>query len=499
MPKYEKTVSYYEMDFPRQLFPLDTNRIPIARASTALGTFIYEQITHKQKSPDNFAPQIRAYAAKPRFHLRRTLKLDPVAEFYFYDLTYRHRATFRGNRTGRRRHFGYRFAKGAMISSARSYRSFRREVHDALVKYRYCVKTDVAQYFNSLYHHDLVDWFRECAKTPEDGELFGKYLRQINAGRSIDCLPHGIYPAKIVGSQFLKFVDHSNRIAARKMLRFMDDIYLFDNSEDILKRDFHQLQRLLGEKGLSVNESKTRIGEIEELDIEDEIDEIKSRLLNRRRAIVFGSGADEEYYEEYYEEYHEEDVLDEKSVAYLLDMLRGDHLEEDDAELILAVMREHSEDVLEHIPTLLRRFPALSKSVFHFSAHVEDTTELLSIVRSHIREADFVTEFQLFWLAKLCEKYLIDKNGIGEVFSDLLDHQSATVISKAKVLEIPEKRFGMPDLREEELRTGASNWLSWAAAVGSRKVGKASRNHLLGYFANGSPINRLISDCVRAI
>lgn len=75
MPKYDKTVSYYGADFPRQLFPLDTNRILIEKASTALGTFIYEQITHEQESSDNFLPQIRAYAAKPRFHLRRTLKL----------------------------------------------------------------------------------------------------------------------------------------------------------------------------------------------------------------------------------------------------------------------------------------------------------------------------------------------------------------------------------------------------------------------------------------
>ncbi|MDD9982565.1 MAG: RNA-directed DNA polymerase [Gammaproteobacteria bacterium] len=419
-----------------------------------------------------------------------------MAEFYFYDLTYRYRSTFRRSRSNRRKHFGYRFAKGEMVSPARSYRRFRRAVRDALVEYRYCVKADIAQYFNSLYHHDLVAWFRDYAKTSEDVDLFGKFLRQINAGRSVDCLPHGIYPAKIVGSQFLRFVDNSNRIVARKMLRFMDDIYLFDSSEDVLKQDFHQLQRLLGEKGLSVNESKTQIGEVEELDIEDEVDDIKSRLLERRSAIVFGSGVEEETEDD---EYDEEDVLDDESVDYLLDLLRDEHLEEEDAELILAVMREHSEDVLEHIPTLLRRFPALSKSVYHFSAYVKDTTELLSIVRSHIREADYVTEFQLFWLAKLCEGYLLDESGVGDIFADLLHHQSATVISKAKVLEIPEGRFGMPDLREEELRTGASGWLSWAAAVGSRKVRRASRNHLLGYFANGSAINRLISDCVRAI
>jgi len=274
----------------------------------------------------------------------------------------------------------------------------------------------------------------------------------------------------------------------------MDDIYLFDHSEDFLKQDFHQLQRILGEKGLSVNESKTQIGEVDELDIEEEVDDIKSRLLERRGAIMFGSGAEEED-----DDNEEEEDLDDEAVDYLLDLLRDDHLEEDDAELILAVMREHTDDVMEHVPTLLRKFPALSKSVFHFSAHVEDKTELLAFVRNYVSQVDYVSEFQLFWLAKLCEQYLLNEQGIGDVFAELLDHPSATAISKAKVLEIPEGRFGMPDLREEELRTGASGWLSWAAAVGSRKVRKASRNHLLGYFANGSPINRLISDCVRAL
>ena len=496
MPSYDKTVEYYAADFPRQLFPLSTNLLLTQYASTAIGTFIYEQITHAKKSPENFLPQVRAYAAKPNLHLRRTLKLDPVAEFFLYDLTYRNRANFRKSHSKKRWNFGYRFSKGAMLSPAKSYRRYRAEIHATLDKYKYCIKADVAQYFNSLYHHDLVEWFRECAKTEEDAEFFGKFLRQINSGRSIDCLPHGIYPAKIVGSQFLRFVDDSNRINARKMIRFMDDFYFFDNDRDVLVQDFQQLQKLLGEKGLGINESKTRFGNVDELNIEEEIDEIKSQLLRRRESIVFGSGADEDEYED---EDDEDDVLDEEAVDYLLDLLRDEHLEEEDAELILAVMRDHTEDVMEHIPTLLRRFPALSKNIFYFSAHVSDRSELLAFLRDYIQTAEFVTEFQLFWLAKICEEYLLNEGEVGQVFAGLMEHPSATTISKAKVLEIPEMRFGMPDLREEELRTGASGWLAWASAVGSRRVKKTKRNHLLGYFANASPINRLISDCVRSL
>ncbi len=81
----------------------------------------------------------------------------------------------------------------------------------------------------------------------------------------------------------------------------------------------------------------------------------------------------------------------------------------------------------------------------------------------------------------------------------LLRHPAATAMSKGKVLEIPETRFGMPDLREDQLSTGASEWLAWCSAVGSRQIPKAKRNHLLKYFAKGSWFNALIAECVRSL
>lgn len=498
MAKYKKTIEYFLADFPRTLFPLETNRILIENAADAIGDFVYKSITHEKTSAHQFLPQLRAYAAKPGFHLRRTLKLDPVAEFFFYDITYRHRSIFREARSERRQSFGYRFSQGEMVSPARSYRAFRKAVHDALDRFEYCIKIDIAQYFNSLYHHDVVAWFRDFAKTEDDAEFLGKFLRQINSGRSVDCLPHGIYPAKIIGSQFLGFLDESNRLNASQIFRFMDDIYMFDDDYGILLEDFHQVQRLLGEKNLTINSAKTQLGSVNELNIEREVDDIKARLLNRRGEVIFGSGSDEIDDDDDRDE--QEDVLNEEDIEYLMDLLKDERLEEEDAELVLALMRDHSDDVLEHIPTLLRKFPTLSKNFYYFAQHVGDETAVLGFIRDFLRDsAAFVSEFQLFWLAKICENQLMAVDGVGDILALLYEHASATQLSKAKVLEIAETRFGMPDLREEELRTGASGWLPWSAAVGSRKVRKANRNHLLGYFANGSPVNRLVADCVKAL
>jgi hypothetical protein len=84
MAAFDKTISFYAIDFPRTLFPLDTNLVLVETSAAELGDFIYGGITHKKEkeSTYSFLPQVRVYAAKPHHHLRRTAKLDPVAEFF---------------------------------------------------------------------------------------------------------------------------------------------------------------------------------------------------------------------------------------------------------------------------------------------------------------------------------------------------------------------------------------------------------------------------------
>jgi hypothetical protein len=333
-------------------------------------------------------------------------------------------------------------------------------------------------------------WFRDVAGAEDDVSLFDKFLKQINAGRSVDCLPHGLMPAKLIGSHFLSFVDNSNRVNCELLLRFMDDFYLYSNNGNILISDFVQIQKIIGEKGLSINPSKTQLGAIADLDIRKEVDEIKVGLLKKRRRVILVSG------EMLEEEEEVEEKLSQNEEEYLVSLLQNGDIEEEDAELVLSLMRDHGEDVLEYIPDFLSRFPNLSRNIYYFCEYVPDKEELGNIVLDFLNESKNVTDYQLFWMAKIAEKHLSNTAYFGDILSCLLEHPNASVLSKAKVLEIPEKRFGMDNLREEHLRTGASDWLSWASAVGTREEKKPNRNHLLGYFSNGSSMNKIIADCI---
>jgi hypothetical protein len=342
-----------------------------------------------------------------------------------------------------------------------------------------------------------VEWVEKAGAGPGDVNALGKFLREIKGGDSFDCLPQGIYPAKMIGSAFLSFLEESSRIHASKTIRLMDDVWLFDNDPDILISDFLAVQSLLSKRGLNINEEKSKVlvGHDIESEVPADIDEMKIRLLQRRREefqhgwVYFDEGDEEE--DENLES------LSEEEVEYLISLLRSGNLQEEDAELVLSVMRDAKSDINDYLPALIKDFPGLTKRLYYFCVTYRDKAAIVDAIFAHIKSGSKLTEFQLFWLAKITEDLLLGiTTKAGDLLISLYEHEAATTISKAKILEVAEMRFGMPDLREEQLRSGQSGWLAWASAVGTRKNPKAQRNHLLKYFRKSSPMNRLIGEFV---
>jgi hypothetical protein len=224
--------------------------------------------------------------------------------------------------------------------------------------------------------------------------------------------------------------------------------------------------------------------------VRHEVDTIRAGLLRVRRHIIEVSALDTEPTEF-------EIQLTEEQIIYLLNLLQDPNIDESDAELVLTLLRDHGTDVLQHMRTLLERFPSLSRKVFNYCRYLEDVAELARVLLDFLSSSRHITEDQLFWITKIAEDYLNNTAQYSDIIWRLYSHPNATEITLAKLLEIPEHRFGMPELRQERLRTGRSDWGAWAAAVGCRNEQAIQRNHKLGYFANGSSINRLIANCIR--
>ena len=491
------TADFIKADFSGTLFPMKTNLIVLEHYEKEMAQHIATRVLSDAHPEDNFLPQQRVHATKPRGHLRRTVKLDPVAEYFLYDIVYRNRAIFRPQVGPTHRSFGYRFKNGAPVPVHAAYTEYKASLAELAANHSHRLQFDIASYFNTLYHHDIAHWFAGSPGVDEaDAAAIGKYFREINAGRSVDFLPHGIYPAKMIGNEFLKVVDLSGVLKSAAISRFMDDFNLFDDDPSVLQQDFFRIQQLLGQFGLNVNPSKTHfdrsVGSVE-----DTLSAIRESLIEIVEGVeqVEGvSGVD-------LVEIEEEVVSDltKGQIASLLALLRDDSLEESDADLILGFLRSHSDDILEHLPILLRRFPNLVKHLYSLCATITDKATLSSILLDHLKSESYFVEYQLFWLACLVEDHLLGAGCYGQVLVRIYELSQDFRIARAKVLEVPEQGFGLKELRSDYLKTGQSDWLSWASAAGTRTLKRAERNYALDYFSKCSPLNFIVAEGVKRV
>jgi hypothetical protein len=155
--------------------------------------------------------------------------------------------------------------------------------------------------------------------------------------------------------------------------------------------------------------------------------------------------------------------------------------------------------LLEQLPILLRRFPNLIKHIHTVCSGITDKNELVEVLKDFLGNNDHLLEYQLFWIGAIVEDYLIGAGNYGTVLLQLFEKSGDHKIARAKILEIPEQGFGLKDIRAEYLKTGQSDWLSWASAVGSRSLKAAERNYVLDYFSKGSAMNFLIAACVKKL
>lgn len=408
-----RTVKFYESDLAGTLFPLRTNLLLVQTHNSELSDYIYQRILSEECPEDSFLPQQRVYATKPRGHLRRTTKLDPVAEYFLYDIVYRNRGVFRSEVSHYRRSFGYRFKDGKQIPVHAAYSKYKKEIGDCSGKYKHNIHFDVASYFNSMYHHDIAHWFGANENVTEtDASAFSQFFREINSGRSVDFMPHGIYPSKMIGNEFLKFIDLHGLLKSDKIVRFMDDITLFDDEPAVLRSDFHRIQRLLGQFALNINPAKTAfdnsIG-----DLNDKLSDIRESLkeiVTEYEEVLTASGVEVSE-----TDVEVESALGTEQVEELLALLQDEALEEEDADLILRFMRTHSDSLLEQLPILFRRFPNLVKHIHSICSEVTDKTTLASVIRDYLNGGSEFLEFQLFWIGAIVEDYLLGHGCYGDI------------------------------------------------------------------------------------
>lgn len=228
---------------------------------------------------------------------------------------------------------------------------------------------------------------------------------------------------------------------------------------------------------------------------DEQLSELKKRLLKRRRHLIISHYDDDDGLDGEDEDSGGTD-LSEDEIAFILSLLNEGNLSEENAELILVVMRNHVERIEDHLGLFAKGFPHLAKNFYGLCTDASDKEAIAEVILEVAKQGDHVGEYQLFWFGMMLEAYLETKQA-PDIINELYRHESATDISRAKILEIADMRFGLTEMREAFLREGRSDWLAWASAAGSRAMNKKARNYLLDYFKNGSEMNCLIAEILQ--
>lgn len=477
-------------DAPRGLFPLDSHALYAKHGSKLMADYIKDGIFNDNERTKAFLNAPICYALKDARHMRKVLGLDPLSTYFLYGFVHKHaNSHFQTDRPDEKRRYGYAFKNRRPLSPSEQYHDFRRRTYQLRIKYPYFAKVDISNCFNSFYHHN-VQRFIEDDFSEEAGAQMGQFLREINSGTSINCFPQGIYPAKAIGNLYLKFIEENARLKSPGVIRFLDDVCLFATKQQTIDDDIYRLQEVLGLHNLCLNAQKTEIGNLDEHK-SMKIDAIKKRLLIKREA--------RQSYDDEAEDEEEDDELEDFEREYLEDLINQDVVPEEDVELAINLVDDEA-TVMRVLDLVCNQHPHLIKHVHRLFGKVEfdDDGASWELLQARVY-AKNTTEYELFWLAKLVADYYAFDRTAAEALIHIQAHSNASPFVRAAILENRNNKFGLLELKEDQLRNSSGDIVGCAALMGLRDAQKSKRNQLGKYAARSGPHMKLYADIVSKI
>ena len=116
----------------------------------------------------------------------------------------------------------------------------------------YYLKTDVAKYFDSIDHETLMSLIRRRVKDENIMKLAGRIICNSDRSRGLGAgkgLPIGNLTSQFFANLYLDKFDHfvKNELGIKYYIRYMDDMVVFSQSKDRLKRLLKNTKGYLGD------------------------------------------------------------------------------------------------------------------------------------------------------------------------------------------------------------------------------------------------------------
>lgn len=208
----------------------------------------------------------KALSAVGYFGFRGATQIDPIWNAYLLGLVVQLGSEIEKQRLPieDKRIFSYRFApdlsRNTLFDRAIGWNAFQTYALSLAEDYKYVLSTDISDFYPRVYHHRIEVALGRATSNKEAARRTKTLLSKLSVGGVSYGLPIGGNAARLLAELLLNRTDRLLTSRNIAFCRFVDDYYLFANSEVEARRSLVYLSEiLLRHEGLTLQRGKTRL------------------------------------------------------------------------------------------------------------------------------------------------------------------------------------------------------------------------------------------------
>lgn len=351
-------------------------------------------------------------------------------------------------------------------------------------EYSYIVETDVANYFERIYHHNLIDLLEGLNCDMEIVTALAQLLRKWNEGLSYG-IPQGLWPSDLLGNVYLRYLDFTMKSENFQYIRYVDDIRVFCKNKIDAKLALIKINQTLRSLGLNIQPSKTFIHEIDDFchnihKFSESIEKLK--LANENIIINF-----DPYFNEF--EIIESEITEETFEIIGLDELFNsaiqEHFKEQEIKFCLNAYTHFQKPMaVSFCLDNFEKLPHLSSYFINYLTSLGYDFNIASRILDFLESENNLYSWQEMWLLRYF--YLTPKfdtnlvTYLRKIFLDsnkLVANRSIAALILGKIGTIQEL-----NLLKDNFNKTDSLWIKRSIILGIARLPDSVRNHVYGYW-----------------
>ncbi|SEP26674.1 Reverse transcriptase (RNA-dependent DNA polymerase) [Salinihabitans flavidus] len=370
----------------------------------------------------------------------------------------------------------------------------------------FLLKADIANYFERLPQHHLVNLMAAAGCAPEIVSLLEEMMLAFRERNAFGII-QGVYPSDALGNFFLSDFDAYCDLAEVPSARYVDDIYMGFVSEAEARKGLGSLIETLRKDGLHLNEFKSKIvpaSEVirEETAIDRLFDEIREEIEDDEtyeRASPYGFEVEWEEEEDHEDEEDGED-LENAAVESLMENI-GDYPNQEDQieKFCLPILRSaQSDSAVAHVLGNIREKPHQTRLYFSYiSTFVRTEQDVVDALEELVADGSVSDYQRMFLLAVLLRARTVTRATVNTALQWL---QNRTVAKETRAMAaIFAAKHGVAQ-QKRTVRTSyedePSDYVRSAILYSSRYLTAVEKKTCKRAWGGHSEINALIAKAI---